>query len=80
MNRTCIFVMAVACTIIAPMSGCVPDTAEPEPGPCGRKATACHNSCYKIDLGVACHSCCDRNFISCKDGRGYQFYSCPEKE
>lgn len=44
--------------------GCTPEAGET--GPCERKNTACHNSCYKSDMGEVCHGCCDDNFGSCR--------------
>jgi hypothetical protein len=60
------------------LGGC--RTEEGEPGPCERKNAACHNTCYKADLGERCHGCCDDNFSSCRADAGYGFYACPDKE
>jgi hypothetical protein len=69
-----------AIVVLGALGGCTPDIGEPRPGPCGQRAIACHNGCYKLELGAACHNCCDYNFDSCSDSGPYQFSSCPDKE
>lgn len=72
--------LLIAIVVIGFLGGCTPDTREPTPGPCGQRAIACHDGCSKLDLGAACHNCCDYNFDSCRDSGPYQFSSCPDKE
>lgn len=60
------------------LGGCV-DSSKPE-SPCDLKTVACHNRCYKADLGIACHGCCNDNYASCRSGEKYNFSPCPDAE
>jgi len=74
--RATVLVTAFAAVFL----GCTTDPTEADRDPCARKAGACHNTCYKADLGEKCHACCDDNGSSCANDGGYRFYSCPDKE
>jgi hypothetical protein len=47
---------------------------------CTLKLRACINTCMEADLGMLCKACCKENAGYCDEGRGYSFYSCPDKE
>jgi hypothetical protein len=73
--------------IVGVLGGCGPSGAgkgsdnsdAPEVEHCSLRTRACHNGCYKLDLDVNCHACCDESGLSCRKGEHYSFNQCPDR-